>query len=77
VHVLGHDHISIDAQREPTTHFLQNLDEEIVDGRRVEASPPMVASEGHEVRLCGVLKTLEAMRHRETLQGFVATYGDE
>jgi hypothetical protein len=32
MHVLGHDHVSIDAQAEAAAHFLQNLDEEIVDG---------------------------------------------
>ena len=71
VHVLGHDHISVDAQGEAAAHFLQHLDEEIVGGGRLEPSPPMVTSEGHKVRLCGLLKTLEAMRHGEIVKGFL------
>jgi hypothetical protein len=77
MHVLGHDHISVDAQGEVAAHFFQNLEKEIVDGRRVEPSPPVVTSEGHEVSLCGLLKTLQAIRHRRTLGAVLSTCSDE
>jgi hypothetical protein len=76
MHVLGHDHISVDRQGEAPAHLLQNLDEEVVDGGRVEPSPPMVTSERHEVRLCGLLKAFQAMRHGETLGGLLAGCSD-
>jgi hypothetical protein len=76
MHVLGHDHISVDSQGEALAHLLQNLDEEFVDGGRVEPSPPMVTSERHEVRLSGLLKTFQAMRPGETLAGLLAVRSD-
>jgi hypothetical protein len=74
--VLRHDYISVDAQGEAPAHLLHKLDEEVVDGGRVEPSPPMVTSERHEVRLCGLLKTFQAIRHGETLGGFLSARSD-
>jgi hypothetical protein len=65
MHVFGHDHVSVDAQDEAAVHPLQNLDEEVVARGRIEPSPPMLTSERHEVRLRGLLKTLQTMRHGE------------
>lgn len=48
MHVLGHDDVSVDAHLEAAAHLLQNLEKQIVDRRRIEARPPMVAGEGHE-----------------------------
>jgi hypothetical protein len=76
VNVFGHDHISVDGQAEAATHPFQDLDEEITDGGGIEPALPMVTSKGHEVRLCGLLKTLQAMRHRETLRDLFAACSD-
>ena len=67
VDVLGHDHIPVDAQGEAAAHPFQNLNEQVVNGGRLESQPPMITSEGHEVRLVGLLKALQAMRHGKTL----------
>jgi hypothetical protein len=74
--VLGHDHISVDAQGDALAHLLQNLEKEVVDGGGVKASLPMVTSERHEVRLSGLLKTFQAMRHGETLIGSLLACSD-
>jgi hypothetical protein len=58
-------------------HFLHNLDEKLVDSRRIKPSLVMVTSEGHEVGLSGLLKSLKSMRHGERLRGFLPACSDE
>src|SRR5690242_7488969 len=66
VNMLRHHHVSVDAQREALPHLFQNLEKEIVGGRRIEPSSAMVASEYNEMRLLGLLAPLEPMRHGKT-----------
>jgi len=67
--MLRHDHVSIDAQGETAAGAFQNFHKQVVDRRRSEIRSPPIAGEGHEVRLPGLLKALEAVRHNEDAIG--------
>ena len=67
MYVLWHDDKSIDGHLEAAAHSFQNLNKQLVELRRIETRAPVVASEGHEVSLTGLLKPLEASGHEGRL----------
>jgi hypothetical protein len=65
--MLGHDNVSVNPQGEAGARVFQNLDEQIIDRRRIEIVPPVLAGKSHEMSLAGLLKALEAVRHGKEL----------
>jgi hypothetical protein len=55
MHVLGHDDISGDDESVPLSDLLQFLLENAVSGSNCERRLPSMATEGHEVKVAGML----------------------
>jgi hypothetical protein len=58
MHILGHNHIAVDAKSEAAPHALQSDLKDSSAGGCREQRATTVAAEGHEVGLAGLLKSL-------------------
>jgi hypothetical protein len=61
--VLGHDHVTVDAQGKAKAGLLQLFQEEIASRRVAQAGLAAIAAEGDEMRLLGLLEAAESARH--------------
>ena len=67
VNMLGHHHVSVNAQFETTTHVLQAVHKQIEDLDRCEIRLTAIATESYKVGLSGFLKAPETAGHEMNL----------
>lgn len=67
VNVLGHDHVSVDAETVVAAHSLEGAHESVAGGVVIEIGLSAVAAEGQEVNLAGLLKAFQSPRHWATV----------
>jgi hypothetical protein len=75
--MLGHDDVANHIEPVPTAGLLEGFEEDVALLRCVQKRCALVATEGEEVQVSGLLRSLQSPRHGQRVWGTAETFSDD